>query len=53
MIVAEALGDEELERRGMAKGKVAPARGLEVAMYRMWLDGTEFISGRQLMDYDP
>jgi transposase len=42
MVLAQGLGDEDCQDRGLKKAIVALARRLAVIMHRIWVDGTEF-----------
>ncbi len=42
VVLAQGLGHEDRQARGMKKAIVALARRLAVIMHRIWVDGTEF-----------
>ena len=44
-----AWGMAIAKRRGMAKAKIAVARKLAVIMHRMWIDGTDFRFGKEVV----
>jgi hypothetical protein len=48
MVLAQGLGDEDRQRRGLKKAIVALARRLAVIMHRIWVDGTEFLWTREV-----
>ena len=47
--VLKAWGMRIFRRAGLRRAAVAVARKLSVILHRMWIDGTEFVAGRQEM----